>query len=125
MVAILQDVNPAYHKGFELKTACILSFNTKKYTMDTVAINGGTTTGMPRHYHCDYREEYENLKAKKPVLRSNATILSACPTQCKDQFITTHDVKRLFKIAEASWAIEEAGPFRMYLFPTFCKVLKH
>ena len=46
------------------------------------------------------------------------------PKATAEQYLTIPDIKHLFTTAAASWAIEEAIPFRMFGQPTFCNMFK-
>jgi hypothetical protein len=114
--------NPLKHKNNSEKVACNLCFESHCYTRGTVSCKAGNTSGMKRHFMTHHRKEYEAMQVKKPSsdqAKKAGSINRFYPLQQKDYFFGIEDIKRQFKVAVASWVVQEAVPISMVEAPSF------
>ncbi len=101
------------------KAACLMCFEEKNFHRGTVACKGGTTSGLKHHLQIHHHKEYEGIMQKKPANQDTGTTLTNIfPKKPKEQYFTLDEIKKQYKVAAASWAIEEAVPFYMFGQPT-------
>eukprot|EP00956_Cyclotella_meneghiniana_P041904 scaffold244197_cov36-Cyclotella_meneghiniana.AAC.2 len=120
-------INPLKHPGYKDCAACLICFKNKKATQGTVKTKGGATSGLKRHMQSHHREEYDKIEAKKSntVIPSNSrTMKDSYPTAPKEPYLGVADIKKVFKTACATWAIEEAIPFQTFTKPSFRALFK-
>jgi hypothetical protein len=107
-------------KDYALSTLC---FSVGKCAKGTIHIKGGGTGGIKRHLQNNHTREFKIHDAgKKTVVGGGSLIVSNFKPRGKDMRL--EDIKLLFVMAAASWAIAEAVPFKMFVSQTFWRMFK-
>jgi hypothetical protein len=95
-----------------------LCFVVGKFAKGTISIKGGGTGGIRRHLLNNHTGEFEIPDAgKKPVVGGGNSIVNHFKPRGKETSL--EDIRSLFVMASASWAIVEVVPFKMFASPSF------
>ena len=62
--------NPLKHPSMKDKAACLLCFKAKKYTLGTVSLKGGNTSGLSRHFQHNHREEFDKFYSENKKMKA-------------------------------------------------------
>jgi hypothetical protein len=115
--------NSVAHPSMKDYAACTLCFVVGKFAKGTISIKGGGTGGIRRHLLNNHTSEFEILDAgKKPVVGGDNSIVNHFKPWGKE--MSLEDIRLLFVMAAASWAILEAVPFKMFASPSFWRMFE-
>ena len=115
--------NSVAHLKMKDYAACTLCFDVGKCAKGTISIKGGGTGGIKRHLHNNHTREFKILDGgKKTVVGGGSLIVNHFKPRGKDMRL--EDIKSLFVMAAASWAIAEAVPFMMFVSQTFWRMFE-
>ncbi len=120
--------NPIHHKGYKDKAACILCFEEHAYTRGTVALKSGNTSGLKRHFQTHHRSEFDKTQDTNRKVgvtaQQSVAIGHFFPNKQQEHYLGIQDIKNQFKLAAASWMVQEAVPLSMIEAPTFRKLFE-
>jgi hypothetical protein len=119
----MKKFNSVAHPSMKDYAACTLCFVVGKFAKGTISIMGGGTGGIKRHLLNNHTGEFEILDAgKKPVVGGGNSTVNHFKPRGKE--MSLEDIRLLFVMAAASWAIVEAVPFKMFASPSFWRMFE-
>lgn len=118
--------DPIKHRGMQDKAACSLCFEKKNFSLGTISVKSGNTSGLLRHMQSHHRAEHDQVQRDHGIQKANAskTMHAYATAKPKENYVTLSDMKQLFKTAASIWAVEEAVPFSMFSKETFRNIFK-
>jgi hypothetical protein len=115
--------NPVAHPSMTDYAACTLCFVVGKFAKETISIKGGGTGVIKRHLMNNHTREFEILDAgKKTIVGGGNSIVQHFKPRGKE--MSLENIRLLFLMAAASWAIAEAVPFKMFVSRSFQKMFE-